>query len=556
MFGAIRNIALLLLSLLFAYSLHADQAPRPNIILMMSDDMGYSDLGCYGGEIDTPNLDQLAAGGLRYTRFYNTGRCCPTRASLLTGLYAHQAGIGQMTNDLGQPGYKGDLSFRAVTLAEALKSAGYRTYMSGKWHVTTQLKPDGDKANWPRQRGFDRFYGTIIGAGSFYDPWTLTRENEAITPENDPLYKPDRYHYTEAISDHAVRYVKEHKRDHADQPFFMYVSYTAPHWPLHAFPEDIEKFKGRYDAGYAAIRKARFERMQEMGLLDKSWEPSPAPQRWEDVPEERRDWELRCMETYAAMVHAMDRGIGRMVAELEVSGQLDNTLVLFLQDNGGCAENYGRKPRKEMIEGIVPMQKDELQTKMIPDRTREGLPVLTGPKVMPGPPETYIAYGQAWANVSNTPFRLYKSNNHEGGIATPLIAHWPKGITMRGEFRHRPGHIIDIMPTCIELAGAEYPKSYNEREILPMEGASLVASFSKDEKANRTLLWEHYDSRAILHGKWKLVGLPGKPWELYDMEADRTEMHDLASKHSDLFKELAELWEKEAKRTLIYPRPQ
>jgi arylsulfatase len=551
--SAAMRTALLLLPLVFSLPLQAEkQAPRPNIILIMSDDMGYSDLGCYGGEIETPHLDKLAANGLRYTRFYNTGRCCPTRASLLTGLYAHQAGIGRMTDDLGQPGYRGDLSFKAVTLAEALKPAGYRTYMSGKWHVTTQLKPGGDKANWPRQRGFDRFYGTIIGAGSFYDPWTLTRENEAITPENDPIYQPERYHYTEAISDNAVMFAKEHAEKHAGEPFLMYVAYTAPHWPLHAFPEDIEKYKGRYDAGYEAIRKARFDRMRKMGLIPEKWELSPPPQRWEDVPEEIREWELRCMETYAAMVTAMDRGIGRIVAALEANGQLDNTLILFLHDNGGCAEQLGRKPLKRVPEGIVPMDKDELQTKMIPDRSREGLPVLTGPEVMPGPSETYIAYGQAWANVSNTPFRLHKSKNHEGGISTPLIAHWPEGISARGEFRHRPGHLIDIMPTCVELAGADYPGG----DILPMEGDSLAASFTKDENPDRTLLWEHYDNRAILRGKWKLVGLSGKPWELYDIEADRSEMHDLSEKHPETAKELAELWEKEAHRTLIYPRPE
>ena len=546
-------ITLLCLPLIFSPLLFAEkEAPRPNIVLIMSDDMGYSDLGCYGGEIKTPHLDKLAANGLRYTSFYNTGRCCPTRASLLTGLYAHQAGIGQMTDDFGQPGYRGDLSHNAVTLAEAVKPAGYRTYMTGKWHVTTQLKPDGDKANWPRQRGFDRFYGTITGAGNFYDPWTLTRENEAITPENDPVYQPERYHYTEAISDNAVMFANEHAQKHAAEPFLMYVAYTAAHWPLHAFPEDIAKYKGRYDAGYAAIREARFKRMRDMGLIPNEWELSPSPQRWEDLPEEKRAWELRCMETYAAMVHAMDRGIGRLVAALEANGQLDNTLILYLHDNGGCAESMGRYQRKNTLEGIVPMKKDELQTKMIPARSREGLPVLTGPKVMPGPSETYIAYGQGWANVSNTPFRLYKANNHEGGIATPLIAHWPKGIKSHGEFRNRPGHLIDIMPTVVELAGANYPGG----EILPREGASLAASFTKDENPNRTILWEHYDSRAIRRGKWKLVGLPKKPWELYDIEADRAEMHDLSKQNPETTKELSDLWEKEAHRTLIYPRPQ
>jgi arylsulfatase A-like enzyme len=552
---SMKSLLFLLLTAM-APALPAETATkRPNIIVIMTDDMGYSDLGCYGGEIETPHLDRLAANGLRYTQFYNTGRCCPTRASLLTGLYAHQAGIGQMTNDLGQPGYRGNLSFHAVTLAEALKPAGYRTYMSGKWHVTTQLKPDGDKANWPRQRGFDRFYGTIIGAGSFYDPWTLTRENDAITPANDPVYQPKRFHYTEAISDNAVMFTKEHAEKHSSVPFFLYVAYTAPHWPLHAFPEDMEKCKGRYDAGYAAIRSARLERMKKMGLVPPDGELSPMRQRWEDVKPEHLAWEIRCMETYAAMIHAMDRGIGRIIASLEAGGQLNNTLVLFLHDNGGCAEQYGRKPLTDSVDGIVPMKKDELQTNMIPIRSREGLPVLTGPGVMPGPADTYIAYGPGWANVSNTPFRLFKSNNHEGGIATPLIAHWPMGIQKKGGLRHRPGHLIDIMPTCLELAKASYPSTHKNHSIPPMEGASLVASFSHDENPERTLLWEHYDNRAIRRGSWKLVALAGKPWELYDVKVDRIEKNDVSSKHPQIAKELADLWEKEAHRTLIYPRP-
>jgi arylsulfatase A-like enzyme len=395
---------------------------RPNIVLIMSDDMGYSDIGCYGGEIATPNLDRLAAGGLRHTQFYNTGRCCPTRASLLTGLYAHQAGIGQMTNDGGQPGYRGDLGRNAVTIAEVMKSAGYRTYMAGKWHVTKHLKPDGDQSNWPLQRGFDRFYGTIIGAGSFYDPWTLTRGNKAITPENDEAYQPDAYYYTDAISDNAVKFVQEHGG--RDEPFFLYVSYTAAHWPMHALERDIAKYKGRYDAGYEAVRLARYERMKELGVI-RDWELSPAPQPWAEIPAGRRAWELRCMEVYAAMVDNMDQGIGRLLQALRDANRFDNTLVIYLQDNGGCAEDLGRKPRAKPVEPRAPMGRDELQTQMNPTHTRAGEPVRTGPGAMPGPANTYIAYGRNWANVSNTPFRNYKSQNHEGGIATPLIAHWP-----------------------------------------------------------------------------------------------------------------------------------
>ena len=400
-------------------SLHGS---RPNIILIMSDDMGYSDLGCYGGEISTPNLDALAKDGLRYTQFYNTGRCCPTRASLLTGLYAHQAGIGQMTDDRGQVGYKGDLSHNALTIAEALKDSGYKTYMSGKWHVTSQLEPDGDKSNWPLQRGFDRFYGTIIGAGSFYDPYTLTRGNKAITPDNDEAYQKKPYYYTDAISDHAVRYVNEHKKQDAKDPFFLYVSYTAAHWPMHALEKDVAKYKGKYDQGYAAIRKARYERLKKLGLITNAG-LSEASSGWDEVPDDQKEWEARCMEVYAAMVDNMDEGIGRIVDALKKNGEYENTLILFLQDNGGCHEEIGKRAKKKVQRVREPMHKDELQREMFPRHTREGLPVRGGLKAMPGPADTYVAYGKNWANVSNTPFRYFKTMNHEGGVATPLIAH-------------------------------------------------------------------------------------------------------------------------------------
>jgi len=552
--ATILNITILMA--LAAPWLDARPTPKPNIILVLSDDMGYSDIGCYGGEIETPNLDRLADKGLRYTRFYNTGRCCPTRASLLTGLYAHQAGIGEMTGDGGQRGYRGDLSRNAVTIAEALKPAGYRTYMAGKWHVTTQLNPDGDKKNWPLQRGFDRFYGTIIGAGSFFDPWTLTRGNEAITPDNDKEYQPEQYYYTDAISDYATRYIREHAANHADAPFFMYVSYTAAHWPMHALERDIAKYKGRYDSGYEAIREARYKRMKELGVIGE-WKLSPGAARWNGVDEATRPWELRCMEVYAAMVDSMDQGIGRIVDTLKATDQFENTLILYLQDNGGCAEANGRKaPKRPLPDDIVPMGKDELQTKMTPDRSRDGRPVRTGAGEMPGPADTYIAYGRDWANVSNTPFREYKSSNHEGGIATPLIAHWPKGIAARNQLRHEPGHLIDIMATCVEISGVEYPARFADQEILPMEGRSLAGGFAADRGEERALLFEHYGRAAIRKGPWKLVRAgETRPWELYAIEEDRTELNDLSEKHPEKVRELGELWEKEANRTYIYPKP-
>ena len=390
----------------------------------------------------------------------------------------------------------------------------------------------------------------------------MTRGNSAITPENDGEYQPENYYYTDAISDNAVKYVEEHARDAQEDPFFLYVAYTAAHWPMHALEQDIAKYKGKYDQGYEPIRKARYERMKELGVIN-DWEPSPAPQAWGEFPDEMKEWEIRCMEVYAAMVDNMDQGIGRLVRALKKNGQFENTLILFLQDNGGCAENRGREPRKDPKKGVRPMGKDELQTEMVPFHTRDGQPVLTGPGVMPGPSATYIAYGRNWANVSNTPFREYKSRNHEGGIATPLIAHWPKGIKARNERREQTGHLIDIMATAVDLAGADYPKTHNGYNIQPMEGQSLVPSFSSNEATDRLLIWEHYRNAAIRKGKWKLVKRnwkdsrkkePGE-WELYDLAQDRSEMNNLVMTHPAVAEELKALWEKHAHRTKIYPKP-
>ncbi len=538
---------------------------KPNILLIMSDDMGYSDIGCYGSEVDTPNLDSLASNGLRFTQFYNTARCCPTRASLLTGLYQHQAGVGWMMRDQHKPGYRGHLNNNCVTIAEVLKPAGYSTYMSGKWHVASPTPKEKD--HWPLHRGFDRFYGTIHGAGSFYDPNTLTRGNEFITPYNDPQYKVDKYdyYYTDAISDNAVEYLRQHGRSDGDGPFFMYVAYTAAHWPMHALSEDIKKYEGKYDDGYEPIRKARFERMKKLGVIEGHRKLSPRAGDWSGV--KHKKWESSCMEVYAAMIDRMDRGIGRIVDELKRQGQLENTLILFLQDNGGCAEGLGRsgefKPRPDKPPH-KPMKDDELQTKMIPHHTRDGYPVRQGAGVMPGPADTYIAYGKAWANVSNTPFREYKHWVHEGGIATPLIAHWPAGFKARGELRRPYGHLIDIMATCIDVAGAEYPERFNGHDITPMEGVSLAPVFAGEEPKERPLFWEHEGNAAVRLGKWKLVCKKGvgrgdtvKPdkWELYDMEKDRSELNDLSDKHPGRVKEMLEMWKAWARRAHVFPHP-
>jgi len=551
---------ILTLLLLAATAVAAADAPRPNIILIMSDDMGYSDINCYGSEIETPVLNGLAEGGLRFTQFYNTARCCPTRASLISGLYMHQAGVGHMMNDRGQDGYRGDLNNRCVTIAEALRPAGYATYMAGKWHVTKDTRPDGGKLNWPLQRGFDRFYGTIHGAGSFFDPNTLTRDNTMISPYADPEYKPETFYYTDAINDHVVRFISEHRERSGQQPFFIYVTHTAAHWPMHALPEDIAKYKGKYDRGYKAIREARFERMKQLGVIEKHWKLSPQAEQWDAVPEEHRAWEARCMEVYAAMIDRMDQGIGRIVGELKRQEMFDNTLVFFLQDNGGCAEGMGRGGNNvQRADGptLPPMDPAALQPSMIPRQTRDGWPVLQGKGVMPGPADTYHGYGRGWANVSNTPFREYKHWVHEGGISTPLIAHWPAGIKRHGELEHQPSHLIDIMATCVDLAGAKYPAEVKGVAIQPMEGTSLARAFA-GEKLDRegAIYWEHEGNRAVRLGKWKLVakGRNG-PWELYDVEADRSEMNDLATEQPDRVAQMADLWQVWAERANVLPWP-
>jgi len=499
----------------------------------------------------------LADRGLRFTQFYNTGRCCPTRASLLTGVYPHQAGVGHMMNDRGYVGYRGDLNQQTVTIAEVLKNSGYATYMSGKWHVTKHTANDGPKFNWPQQRGFDKFYGTIHGAGSFYDPNSLTRGNEWVSPYHDPKYKPETYYYTDAISDNATMFIDEHYQEQADRPFFMYVAYTAAHWPMHALPKDIAKYKGMYDAGYDAIREARYENMQKMGLIEPEWKLSPQAWEWGRIKAE--EWEIRCMEVYAAMVDNMDQGIGRIVNTLKEHDQLDNTLILFFQDNGGCAEGLGRKPRGKLKSKpekptLAAMKPTAYQTDMIPKQTRDGYPTVMGPGVMPGPDGTYIAYGEGWANVSNTPFRLYKHYVHEGGISTPLIAHWPKTITRHGEFEDTPSHLIDLMATCVDVAKADYPQTYQGEKIIPMEGRSLVPAFNGEEIEREAIHWEHEGNRAIRVGDWKLVAR-GKngDWELYNIAEDRSELNDLAESHPDRVAKLADMWQTWAERAQVLP---
>ena len=540
-------------------------AERPNIVVILADDMGYSDLGCYGGEISTPNIDALAMGGLRFTQFYNAARCCPSRASLLTGLYPHQTGFGHMRINFKLPGYGADLTKNCVTIPEVLKTAGYKSYGTGKWHLSQNIFPGGSKENWPLQRGFDRHYGILGGGANYFDPGQLSRDNECFTLFTDKEYQPDgQFYLTDAISDHAIRYVKEHRANFPDVPFFMYVAYNAPHWPIHAPEETVRKYKGKYDAGYGPIREARLARMKELGLVPKDTELSSQLGDWNAVA--KKDWEARCMEVYAAMIDRMDQGIGRIVDTLQRSGQYDNTVIFFLSDNGGCAAEVGRLPREDYPTRVdkpvyEPIPKETLiETREdFVKQTRDGFPMLNGDGVMPGPEDTFMAYGRAWANVSNTPFREYKAYIHEGGIATPLIVHAPHRMAaaLHGTLCKERGHIIDLMSTCVELAGAAYPKEHAGHKIDPMEGVSLVPLFvGQPMERSVPLFWEHEGNRAIRDGKWKLVakGAKGR-WELYDIDADRSELRDLSAKYPEKVESLAKQWTDWAHRIKVYPWP-
>lgn len=399
--------------------------------------------------------------------------------------------------------------------------------------------------SWPMQRGFDGFYGTIIGAGSFYDPNTLTRGNTNIEQEA----REPGFFYTDAISDNAVKFIREHRKQHADKPFFQYVAYTAPHWPLHAHERDIAKYRGRFDKGWDKLREERLQRLVDAGILKDSWPLSdrdPTQPAWLDA--KHKDWLLRCMEVYAAQIDCMDQGIGRILKTLEDEGELDNTLVIFLSDNGACAEDI---PDDLTLEELV----DKLM--IAKATTRDGKPVRFGndPSITPGPEDTYQSYGRAWANLSNSPFRLYKHWIHEGGISTPLIAHWPDGIKARNAVRHTPGYLPDIMATILDVSKTPYPKAWNGHPVDPLEGHSLLGALQQGEAVQRPpMFWEHEGNAAVRIGKWKLVRKYPDPWELYDMEADRTELNDISAQHPDRVKDMLAQYDAWAKRCGVIPR--
>ncbi len=493
----------------------ANQAPssprRPNIVVILADDLGYSDLGSYGGEIETPNLDRLASGGVRFTRFYVTPRCSPTRAALLTGRYPHEVGVGHLNGDWGRPGYRGELAPEAATLAELLRPGGYGTYMSGKWHLANNPRLDGtqpsaeDRRSWPRARGFDRFFGTIRGSGSFYQPSSLVRDDRFVEAGED-------FFYTDATTSEAVGFLDDHFAEDPSRPFFLYLSYTAPHWPLHAPEGDVRKVAGRYDAGWDALRAARRERMVELGMVRADWPLAPRDPRaaaWDGAG--HRAWEARRMEVYAAMVERMDSSIGRVLAALERQGVLDDTLIVFLSDNGGNGEQFRGIWRAAAFTMPIPRI----------NRWRFG----DNPGTMPGPADTFQTCGPGWSSLQDTPFRLGKHATHEGGIASPLIVHWPAGLEARpGSLIRSPAHVVDLLPTFLEAAGVASPR------VSSLRSASMMSLLRGGSRRRGPMFFEHEGNRAVIDGKWKLVSdFPG-PWELYDLEADRTELQDLAAR--------------------------
>ncbi len=529
---------------------------RPNIVIIMADDLGFSDIGCFGGEIHTPNIDYLANNGIRFTQFYNTSRCCPTRASLLTGLYNHDAGIGEMTDEHNEPGYLGRIGENTVTIAEVLKDAGYHTAMSGKWHISnTDAQPTKQAqldwlnhqayhetfsplSQYPTSRGFERYFGTIWGVVDYFDPFSLV---SGTTPIKEV---PKNYYHTDAINDTAVTYINEMSKE--GKPYFLYVAENAPHWPLMALPEDIAKYKNTYKVGWDAIREARYKRQLQMKLVEPSDEAlSPrwkSDLTWEDNPD--KDWDAMAMAVHAAMIDRMDQGIGRIIKALKENGQLDNTLIVFLSDNGASGEvaaNYGAGFDR-------------------PNETRDGREIVyaTKKQVMPGPETTYSSIGPRWANVANTPFKLWKAESYEGGIHTPMIAFWPKGISApKGSYSSQIGHVMDFMNTFIELAHTSYPSQYKGHTILPTIGISLVPSFT-GEKAigHSTLFNEHFGGKYARQNDWKLVrGGADTTWHLYNIKKDKTELNDLAAKYPDKVKELNDLWENWAKENQVFPKP-
>lgn len=517
------NLIILLINVPFS-SAQAKPASRPNIVVIFADDMGYSDLGCFGGEISTPNIDQLAVHGVRLTDFHNQARCCPSRAVLMTGRYPHQVGVGAMIDgydkwirdEANSAAYQDHLSTDSPTVAELLRGAGYHTIMCGKWHLGA--KPD----EWPCTRGFDRSFVLIPGAMNYYGGET-TGPRTPMALDDKPFVPPhDGFYSTDEFTNHAIEFLKEAKKD---QPFFLYMAYNAPHWPLQAPEDEIAKYKGKYDGGWQAIREKRFAKMVELGIVSKDNGMSPMDRGvkvkpWNELTaDQRKEWATR-MEVYAAQITREDENVGRLLAALKANGQMDNTLVLFISDNGGAAED--------------------------PHRGVPGAPL--------GTRDSFWGYARPWATVSNTPWRYHKTTAYEGGTSTPFIAYWPGVIpaAAEGTMVRQPGHLLDLLPTFLDLAGAKYPTT----ESRHLEGEDILPMIEgKPGNPDRTYCWEHEGHRAIRKGNWKLVMLPNSAdgWELYDLSKDRIESHDLAAEYPEKAKELQAEYDAWAKRCGVVP---
>jgi arylsulfatase len=505
-------------------------AAHPNIVIILADDMGYSDIGCYGSEIATPNLDALAKEGLRFSQFYNTSRCCPSRAALLTGLYSHEAGVGDMLSNTGFPGYSDGLREDTVTIPEVLKSAGYATFMAGKWHV------GWSEAGSPLARGFDHFYGSRGYVDSYYSVMPVTDiylDNRIVIPAGtkpvNQLHPDQEWYTTDVYTDYALHFLDGHFARTNGQPFFLYLAYNAPHWPLHAKPEDLAKYRGKYlKQGWNDLRAEHMKRMVKAGLLDprEVLSDRDAPD-WNSLSEGVKDEMDLKMAIYAAIVDRLDQNVGRVVRYLKAHGAFDNTLIVFLSDNGGNREG-----------GMFGYHEHDANPTNYPSWAKEG--------------GRSASYGQAWANVSNTPFRLYKCWEHEGGISSPCIFHWPDGGLTNG-ITHQVAHIIDLMPTLAEIAGAMYPKVRDGHPVQSEEGKSLVPGLYGGTIGPRTLFWEHEGNRAVREGNWKLVALSGEPWELYDVSHDRSEMVNVIGQHPELAQKIEADWQAWADRAKVLP---
>ena len=490
-----------------------------NIVIILADDMGYSDIGCYGGEIKTPNIDKLASQGLRFTQFYNSARCCPTRASLLTGIYPHEAGMADMVvtgPEKSVPGpYQGYLNNQCVTIAEVLKKAGYYTAAVGKWHVGEE------RPHWPIDRGFDNYIGLISGAANYFD---ITRTKapgvKRVFARDSTAYIPPEkgFYMTDFITNSAIDYLKIAKTK--DQPFFLYLAYTAPHWPLQALQKDIEKYRGKFLKGWDILRKERLERMKQIGIINEDMilsDRDEEVQAWDSLSDEQKDEMDMLMAIYAAQIDRMDQGIGKVMNQLKDMGASENTLIFFLSDNGACHEGgiWGGDFWGNFWEG----------------------------KAVPGSKDSYHSYGRSWANLSNTPFRMFKHWVHEGGISTPLIVKWPGKVQSKETITNQKGTVMDIMATCCDVANAKYPNEFEGHKIVPLRGKSLSPIFNGQERDDLgPIFWEHEGNAAVRTGDWKLVSKDSGGWELYNMSNDRTEMNDLTEQNEERSEKMLEIY--------------